>query len=437
MYHNLVISAQATSANVVFEGATSELDTQAYTPTITGFGTPTGVNITKRRSGDSIIIQGEFTSGTSTAVGATITLPSGYTVKGTANTLSVGSYFRSNATALSGGSMLATDGADHIALGGSATFSNTSTSALSESLGTNIAASGNRISFSIAVPVNELKASDIIMSVPVTNEVENVYSARIAAGATPSITSESAPFIQSVAQVSTGVYTVTFKSGFFTEIPSYAVTAENQGATTDPIIASVESISATSMEIRQAAGTGVASDEDLSLTLYRQGADYKNPKGYFLGNLSQPVGYLKDVKTSGTAGGTFTSGSYQTRTLNTTEGDFGLFGTLSSNQFSLSAGTYEIEASAPGFAVDAHKAIIYNITDAATELLGTSEFADNAGATAHSTISRISGEITITTNKTFEVRHRAQTTQATIGFGNASTFGDDELYSVVKIRKIK
>jgi len=46
----------------------------AYTPTFTGFGTPTGVSIYSRRVGNVLEIRGNFTTGTSTAALATLTL---------------------------------------------------------------------------------------------------------------------------------------------------------------------------------------------------------------------------------------------------------------------------------------------------------------------------------------------------------------------------
>lgn len=45
-----------------------------YTPTFTGFGTPSGVSIWSRRVGDSLHIRGKFVSGTVTAVEARMTL---------------------------------------------------------------------------------------------------------------------------------------------------------------------------------------------------------------------------------------------------------------------------------------------------------------------------------------------------------------------------
>lgn len=55
-------------------------DWVAYTPTITGFGTPTAVNGFYRRVGDSIEVTGSYTAGTPTAVAAQISLPTGLAI---------------------------------------------------------------------------------------------------------------------------------------------------------------------------------------------------------------------------------------------------------------------------------------------------------------------------------------------------------------------
>jgi hypothetical protein len=51
-------------------------DWQAYTPTLTGFGTATNVQFQWRRVGDNVEVRGKFTSGTSTAVEGRASLPS-------------------------------------------------------------------------------------------------------------------------------------------------------------------------------------------------------------------------------------------------------------------------------------------------------------------------------------------------------------------------
>lgn len=161
-------------------------------------------------------------------------------------------------------------------------------------------------------------------------------------------------------------------------------------------------------------------------------------KGYVISEATplEQIAYIKDVKANNSAGGTFTSGAWQTRDLNTNEGD--TFVTLSSNQFTLPSGKYDIQVIAPGHFVNLHKVKLYNITDASDEIIGSSARADDAGATvAISTDSVAEGTITLTEQKTFEVRHRCSRTQATNGFGIASNFGVNEVYTQVKIRKIR
>ena len=58
-------------------------DWRAYTPTFNGFGTVSAVAMFWRRIGDSIEIQGKFTSGTTTAVEARVSFPAGATSAGT------------------------------------------------------------------------------------------------------------------------------------------------------------------------------------------------------------------------------------------------------------------------------------------------------------------------------------------------------------------
>ncbi len=145
------------------------------------------------------------------------------------------------------------------------------------------------------------------------------------------------------------------------------------------------------------------------------------------------VATLKDVKTSGTQGGTFTSGSYQTRTLNTEEDPFGIV-SLASNQFTLQAGTYFVEASAISGVVDGSKLKVRNITDSTDPIIGVNQYATSTAGVA--TIGIVSGYITLTAQKTFELQHRCQTTKATDGFGAALSFGDSEVYAQVKITKI-
>jgi len=147
------------------------------------------------------------------------------------------------------------------------------------------------------------------------------------------------------------------------------------------------------------------------------------------------IATISEVQTSGTNGGTFTSGAWQTRTLNTLSDPTGIVTSLSSNQFTLPAGEYYIDVAAPAVQVDHHKAKLRNITDSTDALIGSNNFC-NAGATVMNH-SLIKGRIVLTASKTFEIQHRCSTTFATAGFGGPSNFSVEEVYTQVKITKVK
>jgi hypothetical protein len=144
--------------------------------------------------------------------------------------------------------------------------------------------------------------------------------------------------------------------------------------------------------------------------------------------------YIRDEKSSGTAGGTNTTGSYQTRDLNTIDGDTSI-ATLSSNQFTLYPGEYEIEAEVPGYAVNSHKAQLYDITNAASVKIGSTE--QSAGLYLTTINSSISAKVRIAEPTTYEIRHRTETQIVGNGYGLAASFGDNEVYTQVKITKVR
>jgi hypothetical protein len=162
--------------------------------------------------------------------------------------------------------------------------------------------------------------------------------------------------------------------------------------------------------------------------------DHENRIDILEGLVPSRIAYLKDVKPSGTDGGTFNSGSYQTRTLNTQEGDL-TFCSLSSNQFTLSPGTYQVEAQSMAYKVNRHKIKLRNITDSIDAIIGISSDVDSTSTTV--TGARLMGTLVVSSTKTFELQHRCQTSSAAAGFGIASSFGDDEIFSVVKITKVE
>lgn len=148
---------------------------------------------------------------------------------------------------------------------------------------------------------------------------------------------------------------------------------------------------------------------------------------------SQQLIHVRDEKASGLNAGTSTT-SYTTRTLNTVKTNTISGAALASNQITLPAGTYLFEVTAPATRVGRHKAKVYNVTDGADALIGTSANANSSGD--YSEASRVCGVVTIAGAKAFDVRHRAAGAVANYGWGLASSFGDVEVYAEALIRKI-
>lgn len=151
-----------------------------------------------------------------------------------------------------------------------------------------------------------------------------------------------------------------------------------------------------------------------------------------------------DEKSAGTDGGTFTAGAWQTRDLNTVKTDTGSHASLSSNQITLAAGTYEAEISCPAKAVLAHQARLRNIADNATTVAGTTECTDLGGkenysgvpSQAATTHSIIRGRFTIAVSTAFEVQHRCANTCNDYGFGMAVNWDEVETYTTVQFHKV-
>lgn len=157
---------------------------------------------------------------------------------------------------------------------------------------------------------------------------------------------------------------------------------------------------------------------------------------YQLKNYSGKPPYVKvsDVKPSGTHGGTFTSGAWQTRTLNTKDTDTHNIATLSNNQITLPPGTYECYIVAPAYAVQGHRARLYNVTGGSVLLSGTNALAYQTYP--HVIPSIIIGRFTLAQQSSLRVEHRCYQTCSNYGFGVACSFGDNEVYTVAEFWKV-
>ena len=142
--------------------------------------------------------------------------------------------------------------------------------------------------------------------------------------------------------------------------------------------------------------------------------------------------HAQDQKTSGTGGGTSVA-SPTTRVLNTVITNNISGASLASNQITLPAGDYYIEASAPSYRVTGNAIRLYNITDASVEIDGTSEFTGASGyPNVRATLSRV---FTLGASKVLEIQHDCNSAIAN-GYGNPASLGIVERFTEVKIWKV-
>ncbi|MBN9011386.1 MAG: hypothetical protein J0H63_15190, partial [Rhizobiales bacterium] len=209
----------------------------------------------------------------------------------------------------------------------------------------------------------------------------------------------------------------------------------------------VHNISSVPFTVQRAGGDGLTNYAGGSLILqpgegmlfYTDGASTWRMLGLespdYLGRRGAPDIIIEDQKSSGTAGGTFTSGADRTRDLNTIVADPFGYCSVASNQFTLQPGTWYLKWSAPALKCANHQSHLYNVTGAAVQQRGSTEFTGNSsGNTTNRSMG--SARFTIAVATTFEIRHRCTTTESSDGFGQSASYGT-EVYTRVEGWKIK
>lgn len=123
-------------------------DEQSYTPTITGFGTVTGVEFYYTRSGDKTLIRGRFVAGTPTAVEGQVSLPNGQVSKAGTNNIIVG-YGARSTTSSQHFAIISKPSVNYLNFGGN----NGGTAGTAPANGNAVAGAGETISFFAEVTI--------------------------------------------------------------------------------------------------------------------------------------------------------------------------------------------------------------------------------------------------------------------------------------------
>ena len=146
--------------------------------------------------------------------------------------------------------------------------------------------------------------------------------------------------------------------------------------------------------------------------------------------LYKSYAHLSHRENANVQAGGISSGSWVKRPINNEVSDPDGIVSISSDQFTLQAGTYRIQAECIGYDVENQQARIYNATDSSTTLIGlntkVSSDNDSIGAT-------VVGRFTISGAKTFELQHRVYSTTNTHGRGSYNNYDIDSCYADVEI----
>lgn len=137
---------------------------------------------------------------------------------------------------------------------------------------------------------------------------------------------------------------------------------------------------------------------------------------------------ISDTRSTGTNGGTFTSGSWITRQLNTIDGSQN-FCTLNNNQFTLIPGIYHLEIGACACGVQNHQFRVWDVTDNILVAVST-----NGYTTGSNDFLTISMSVNLSSVTTYEIQHQCVHTLVDYGFGRSVGFGLPEKYCYITIR---
>lgn len=142
---------------------------------------------------------------------------------------------------------------------------------------------------------------------------------------------------------------------------------------------------------------------------------------------------IRDEKANNSGGGTFTSGVWQTRDLNTEVVDTGDHASLASNQITLNAGTYRVKARCPAWRVSKHKCKLYNVSDSVDLIIGSSIDANSVNLVSSHTF--LEGRFVLSGTKIIELQHRCLLTVTGDGFGIRTGLGVIEVFAVIEFWK--
>ena len=179
----------------------------------------------------------------------------------------------------------------------------------------------------------------------------------------------------------------------------------------------------------------VQGKDDLAKVSFRDDGPFAEDDSGIERALVPHILHYEHQESAGTAGGTATSGSWQTHELNTEVEDTGGHGSLSSDVITLDAGTYEAEFWAVFYRTSGAQVRLRDTTNSATLGLGSKVHAFSSDLTTAE--SRGKELFTLSASTDIELQYRVESTRSSDGLGyTPGSWGEDEVYAGVWLRKV-
>jgi len=151
------------------------------------------------------------------------------------------------------------------------------------------------------------------------------------------------------------------------------------------------------------------------------------------GGLYESVAIIADRKAYLTNGGTFASDTWVTRDLNYEITDPDGIVSISSNQFTLAAGTYTVKWRCPWYAVQHHSSSqLYDVSASTLLIDGQSDYVSAGASNGHHFGI---ANFTIASSNAYTIRHRHGGSTISSGLGHGTRYGSYSFFTYVEIYK--
>ena len=231
-----------------------------------------------------------------------------------------------------------------------------------------------------------------------------------------------------------GISAAKLGSGVITAAKLETSTSAITGVTYNKIqyVANMKALGNTTGALAAPSEISILDEDDMASDSATALATQQSIKAYYVDRTTS-IYHVREEQASGTNAGTSATG-VNTRVLNTEVYANITGASLSANRVTLPAGTYKVNARAAALRSDGTRLYLYNVSDAATELLGGNIKGSSGVAVDNQAL--LYGVMTIASTKVFELRQYIQTGRSTDGLGGDVPDGQSEVYAEIIFTKL-